>query len=179
MIPCPPEFRLDSASVNPFNLSSDSHQISTNWNISIFLRNSFAEWTSISYEALQVMVLYEERIISAGSIMVGDLQGTEKKKRKAMVVQGSLGATSMHVDDWLRKAILKERSAYGVVDFTVTVEATVRIRLGLGLLGHTGRVWVPCYHVKMELPSNSTLGTMVGGPRKCQALVDFKSLGPF
>ncbi|KAK9279222.1 hypothetical protein L1049_012900 [Liquidambar formosana] len=158
-----PVFRLDSASVSPFNLSIDS-QINGNWNISFYVRNP-NRWTSIAYDVIWALVFYQDQLLSDGTT-----SPFQQGRRGQTVVTASLAAKSVHVDDLVRNFIFDDlTSTSGVLDFDLKVEALVRRHPGT-LSEAKGGVRVSCNDVKIRFSFNT--GTMVGGSRKCKTYLD-------
>ncbi|KAF6169313.1 hypothetical protein GIB67_013743 [Kingdonia uniflora] len=153
-----PEFRVDSASVTPFNASLG--QVTGNWDIGLSVKNPNKKM-NVYYDRIEASVFYDDEFLSETA-----LAPFWQAKRNATTIRARFSAVGVYVNERSLKRIADDRSK-GLVDFNLRMLAWVRFKAGAWRTRrHLMRVY--CEGVKVGFSSSSGLGTLTGGANACK-----------
>ncbi|OVA07129.1 Late embryogenesis abundant protein [Macleaya cordata] len=154
-----PEFRVESASLSNFNVSSS--QLNANWEIGFFVRNPNKKMT-IFYDRIEGSVFYKDDSLADNS-----LAPFYQSKKNQTTITAKFTALTSYVDDRTVKEMVGDRNR-GEVNFNVRMLAWVRFRSGAWRTRrHLMRVF--CDDVKIGFSSNTgTTGSLSGRSKECE-----------
>ncbi|KAL5709195.1 hypothetical protein ACHQM5_019910 [Ranunculus cassubicifolius] len=152
-----PEFHVSSVNVTGFNVTGS--QLSGNWEIELLARNPNKK-LSVFYEHIEGYMYYRKDSLAATTI-APFMQGTSNET----TVKAKFGASGTYVSDYSMGKLNGERSV-GSVNFNLRMLGWVRFRSGTWRTRlHSMRIF--CDGVTVGLSSNSNVGTLSGGPKRC------------
>ncbi|XP_008784106.2 NDR1/HIN1-like protein 10 [Phoenix dactylifera] len=158
-----PAFAVSSASVSAFNLSTSQQVLSSDFDLSLSVRNPNHKM-GIYYDSVAAAVFYGSDAITETS-----LPPFYQGKGNATTVRARLVAAAAYVDADVAKGISSDRGpGDGVVNFHVRVLAWVRFRAGAWRTRrHVMRVY--CDDVPIGFKNGTaTVGSLVGSPKQCE-----------
>ncbi|GMG98416.1 hypothetical protein Nepgr_000256 [Nepenthes gracilis] len=157
-----PRFSVISLSVSQFNVSSSS-QISGNWNV-LFTVSNPNDKLHAYYDTIETYVFYQSQLLAQNELAPFD-QGTKSQTN----LTAKLVAASAYVDGKALSGINEDRS-HGSVTFNLRILALVRFKAG-SWRARRRLLRVSCVNLSVGVSSNSSNGTLTGGPRKCDVVV--------
>lgn len=177
------KFELDSLSVNPFNISNNSSNITANWNV-IFSASDFeschfrCKHHDTSYDTpIEVSVFYDSAIITNKVINSPFSQYYVKQHKR--VTHANTGVSSEQFSRSTADAIVADlvSSPRRTVNFAVTVKTIVQIEGREHRHDHgdssSWQLTASCEQVSVGFSSDDMMvGTMLGGSRTCKTSLE-------
>uniref|UniRef100_A0A7N0V0Y1 Late embryogenesis abundant protein LEA-2 subgroup domain-containing protein n=1 Tax=Kalanchoe fedtschenkoi TaxID=63787 RepID=A0A7N0V0Y1_KALFE len=152
-----PEFRVDSAAVTGFNLSSS---VSGAWDFRVAVSNPNSK-VSITYEEVESNLAYDSAFI-ADNTLAPFAQG----KKNLTTIRVSFAASGSYLNDRTLKALSADRSDDGVVGFEVRIFSRVLFDAGIWRIRRR-LLRVFCDDLKIAIGSSGS-GNMTGGAKGCR-----------
>ncbi|WMV55990.1 hypothetical protein MTR67_049375 [Solanum verrucosum] len=154
-----PEFRVDSLSVSNLNLTNSL--ISGKWDLRFTVRNPNKKMT-LYYDDVAAAVFYDDVSLSDTTV-----PPFFQEKRAETARQASFATAGAYVNNRAFDQMNKERSRKGAIGFNVRMVARVRFRAG-AWRARRRFVRVYCKDLSVEVGSNNSSGTLLGGARQCR-----------
>uniref|UniRef100_A0A7N0RHF0 Late embryogenesis abundant protein LEA-2 subgroup domain-containing protein n=1 Tax=Kalanchoe fedtschenkoi TaxID=63787 RepID=A0A7N0RHF0_KALFE len=151
-----PEFRVDSASVTGFNLSSS---VSGAWVFGVTVSNPNKK-VDIVYEEVESSLAYDYDFI-ADSTLAPFTQG----KRNVTTIRASFAASGSYLNDRSLARLNRDRGDDGVVGFQVRIYSRALFNAGVWRVRRR-LLRVLCDDLRIAIGSNGA-GNMTGGPKGC------------
>lgn len=154
-----PSFTVESVSVSSLNASSSPSQISGTWSLRFSVANPNHK-LHVYYDDIEARLYYRDSLITQNQLPPFD-----QDTKNITSMDANLVASSAYIDPDLVNRINGDRSR-GSVRFDVQVLALVRFKAG-GWRARRRFLRVFCDDLSVGFSSNSSKGTLSGGPRRC------------
>jgi hypothetical protein len=158
-----PEFRVDSASVSPLNLTGS--ELTATWNLTLLVRNPNTK-LRIYYESVEASLVYgngPDGLLLGTTTLAPFFQGKKNETR----IRVGLSVVGEYVGEDVVTKISGER-ARGSVGFGVRVFAWVRFRTGSWWRSRQCLLRVYCDQVQIGFGANNGSGSLTGQPGACE-----------
>ncbi|KAJ4842020.1 hypothetical protein Tsubulata_012338 [Turnera subulata] len=146
-----PKVQVDSVTVDSFNIHSS--KLTVNWDINLSVGNP--NWNhEFRYKDARVSVFYQKKMIASSPVTSPFISGP---------IRARVSASSVHVDEWISRALADEWKRGGVY-FTFRLDAAAL----KDYVFSSSQMTVSCEEVKVRAISGANLGNMAGSSTKCQ-----------
>lgn len=153
-----PELRIDSLSVS--NLNYSTNLFSADFQIGITARNPNSKITLV-YESVDANVYFQNVRLSETT-----LPPFSQTKKNETSIRASAAAVSTYVSGDLVSSMNGQRSKKGNVNFNVRMFMALRLKAGVWF-ARRRFLKAFCGDLSVGVSSNSSHGTLIGGPRQC------------
>ncbi|KNA24721.1 hypothetical protein SOVF_012600 [Spinacia oleracea] len=154
-----PSFTVDSVALSSLNVSSSPSQISGTWSLHFSVSNPNHK-LRVYYDEIEARLYYRSSLLTRNQLAPFD-----QDTKNITTMDAKLVASSAYIESELVNRIKGDRST-GMVNFDVQVLALVRFKAG-GWRARRRILRVFCDNLSVSFSSNSTMGTLSGGPKRC------------